>query len=156
MFVHFNLYSMPWIEIHGIIYKKQAFVVADCPLLPHFVCIVDIVLTGKLDCFFVCEDYHTVEFSSHYHSYEVIRVQPREIFALKQEDLVDYHALTGQMLLSGESLFISPKYHIIEDTCMWLSLHWFIILWPKDMIVWRTIHQTGEYLYNKILYSWWK
>ena len=106
---------MPWVEIHGNTYKKHAFVVADCPFLPHFLCIIDIVVTNRLECYFVCEDYHTVVFSSHYHSYEVVQVQPQEIVAVKHNSLADYHALTGHRLFLTESLFICPKYHIVVD-----------------------------------------
>lgn len=107
---------MPWIEINGITYKKHAFVVSDCFVLPHFVKIIDIIVSSENpDCYFVCEDYHTLQFNNHYHSYEVVKISPQEVFALKQDSLADHHALAGYQLLSTESLFICMKYHILED-----------------------------------------
>lgn len=41
---------MPWIEIHGNTYKKHAFVVADYPLLPHFMVSLTTVACELLYC----------------------------------------------------------------------------------------------------------
>lgn len=106
---------MTWIEIQGTVYKKQAFVVTESLLLPQFGCITDIVvISGEtLECYFVCSMYHTIAFSSHYHAYEIVQIQPLSLLA---EILADHHALTAhQLSLSNPSLFINLKYHIIED-----------------------------------------
>lgn len=109
---------MTWIEIQGTVYKKQAFVVTESLLLPDFASITDIiVISGEaLECYFVCSMYHTIAFSSHYHAYEIVQIQPLSSLVLKPETLADHHALTAhQLSLSTPSSFISLKYHVIEN-----------------------------------------
>ena len=54
------------------------FVIFASDLFPEFAHVVDIVITDGFKCFFICERYDTIE---HYHSFEVEKSVPCELFA---------------------------------------------------------------------------
>ena len=70
-----------WIELGGTLYKRGVFVVTSSELLPQFSQIVDIVVTERSQCFFICEEYETICFCKHYHAYELSESNPRELYA---------------------------------------------------------------------------
>ena len=86
--------TMMWIEIGGTTYKLGGFVIVASDLFPEFAHIVDIVVTDKLKCFFICERYDTLLFNKHYHSYEVEKYVPNELITIQQSDLIDFHVHT--------------------------------------------------------------
>ena len=103
--------SMTWIEIGGTTYKLGGFVVIASDLFPEFAHIVDIIVTDKFKCFFICERYDTLVFNKQYHSYEVHKCAPCELIAIQQCDLIDFHVHTLNSISSSK--FICPKYHIV-------------------------------------------
>ena len=56
------LSSVAWVELGGTLYKCGVFVVTSSELLQQFSQIVDIVVTERSQCFFICEEYETICF----------------------------------------------------------------------------------------------
>ena len=103
---------MAWVELGGTTYKRGAFVVTGSELLPQFSKVVDIVVTARSQCFFICEQYETICFCKHYHAYEVFESNPRELNAIQQSSLVDFHPLLQHSV--SNSFYICMKYHVVE------------------------------------------
>ena len=100
---------MKWAEINGHTYRREAVVVTSSETMPTFGKIVDIVISTHT--LFVCKQYLTNCFNSHYHSYEV---DPTSVIHIvKQSDLLDYHVL-HEYKINFETVFIPMKYHIVE------------------------------------------
>ena len=106
--------SMPWVEIEGTIYRREGVVVTESLLVPDFAVVEDIVVTDKMQCYLICKECDTLQFHSHYHSYE-IRVTP-SLIVVRPNELADHHLLSLQCLPSfSGSFFVCMKYHIIEN-----------------------------------------
>lgn len=104
----FHTYRSSWVEISGTKYSIQNVVVLDCGLLPQFGIIHDIIINDVHQPILVCETLATCRFSPHYHSYEVIHLNPPVFCIRKQSELYDYS------VLSVYRNFVTLKYYLVE------------------------------------------
>ena len=107
-----NAFSVAWVELGGTIYKCGAFVVTSSELLPQFSQIVDIVVTERSLCFFICKKYETICFCKHYHAYEMVENNTCT-HVIQQSSLVDFHPLSRHSV--SNSFYICMKYHVVEQ-----------------------------------------
>lgn len=104
---------LSWIEIDGTVYKTGSVVVLTSSLMPQFGTIMNIVMLNVDDYYFVCELLCTVNFSEHFHAYEVTRNSVIHLVICKQSELVDHHVL-GMYSVAAKHL-VSLKYHLMEN-----------------------------------------
>ena len=107
--------SVTWIEITGTRYSHGNVVVIDTDLVPEFGIIEDIIVDALMCYYFVLEKLHTVCFSNHYHSFEVIKHVPKEFFICKPSDLFDHAVLGLYHIPQCHSLFVCLKYYLVEN-----------------------------------------
>ena len=82
--------------------------------MPVFGKIIDIIIVGFTECYFVCELFITESFNTHFHAYEVQRqMHPTKLVVCRQSEFVDYHVL-GLYHLSN-TMFIPLKYYLPEN-----------------------------------------
>ncbi len=87
---YFNRVS--WIELCGTRYTSGDVVVATSNLLPQFGIIQEIIVDNLCYLFFL-ELLHTICFSTHFHSFEVINNSPPVFSVIKPSDLFDHCVL---------------------------------------------------------------
>ncbi len=113
---------MSWIELCGTRYTSGDIVVATSDLLPQFGIIQEIIV-DNLCYYFVLELLHTICFSTHFHSFEVINNSPPVFSVIKPSDLFDHCVLGLYHIQSHRSFFVPLKYFLIEQL-VWLRIYW--------------------------------
>jgi hypothetical protein len=91
-------------------------IVLGTDLFPKFGILVDIFIDNLHCYYFVLEELHTICFTSHYHSYEVIRHSPMKYNVCKPSNLYD-HTVLGEYEVphSSPSSFVPLKYYLVEN-----------------------------------------
>ncbi len=98
---YFNRVS--WIELCGTRYTSGDVVVATSDLLPQFGIIQEIIVHNL--CYFLLKLLHTICFSTHFHSFEVINNSPPVFSVIKPSDLFD-HCVLGLYHIQSHRSFL--------------------------------------------------